>query len=72
MCGVFPGSAPAQAASGWVKLLLSDQGMWLLSVLARPVLARMAGVPDGFPRDAEQAAMVDWVIQAMASASPLA
>ena len=70
MCGSFPGSPLTQAPPGWVKPLYSEPSMWLLSVLARPLLSRMVGVPEGFPRDAEQAAWVDWMLQSLFPVRP--
>jgi pimeloyl-ACP methyl ester carboxylesterase len=70
MCGSFPGSPLTQAPPGWVKPLYSQPAMWLQSALARPLLARMVGVPDGFPRDAEQAAWVDWMLQSLFPVRP--
>ena len=65
-----PGSPLTQAPPGWVKPLYSEPSMWLLSVLARPLLSRMVGVPEGFPRDAEQAAWVDWMLQSLFPVRP--
>ena len=53
-------------------MLYSEPVMWLLSVLARPVMVRMAGVPEGFPRDADDAAIVDWAMLGMFPLRPRA
>jgi pimeloyl-ACP methyl ester carboxylesterase len=72
MCGVFPGGPLAEAPPGWRRMLYSEPVMWLLSVLARPVMVRMAGVPEGFPRDADDAAIVDWAMLGMFPLRPRA
>lgn len=51
--GNLPGSSTAVAPPGWAKAFYSDLAMWALKVLARPALARLVGVPAGFPRTAE-------------------
>lgn len=72
MCGVFPGGPLAEAPPGWTRMLYSEPVMWLLSVPARPVMVRGMGVPEGFPRDADDAAIVDGVIQGMFPFQPRA
>jgi pimeloyl-ACP methyl ester carboxylesterase len=54
----FPGSGTAQAPPEWARVFYSDPAMWLMKVLARPRFAKLMGVPDGFPRGAEDAAVM--------------
>ncbi len=48
--GNLPGSGTAVAPPGWARGFYSDPAMWLLKRLARPMFARLMGVPPGFPR----------------------
>jgi pimeloyl-ACP methyl ester carboxylesterase len=57
--GNFPGSPTASTPPGWAKAFYSDRVMWALATLAPPALARLMGVPEGFPRTAEEADVVD-------------
>ncbi|MEZ5116093.1 MAG: alpha/beta hydrolase [Candidatus Nanopelagicales bacterium] len=56
--GNFPGSTTAQAPPEWATVFYSDPAMWLLKATARPMFARLMGVPDGFPRGPEDEAVM--------------
>jgi pimeloyl-ACP methyl ester carboxylesterase len=52
--GNLPGGRTAVAQPPWVKLLYRDWAMWALKVSSPTLLARLAGVPAGFPRNSDQ------------------
>jgi pimeloyl-ACP methyl ester carboxylesterase len=54
----MPGSATAVAPPRAARLIYRDVPMWTLKVLARPVLLRQIGVPEGFPLTAADARIV--------------
>ena len=68
--GSFPGSATAEPPPPWAKAFYTDRAMWALAVLARPLLARMMGVPDGFPRTAAEAREVDELLASIFPVGP--
>lgn len=47
--GNLPGGAAAMAPPRAARLIYRDVPMWALSVLARPILLRQIGVPNGLP-----------------------
>lgn len=57
--GSFPGSPTAEPPPGWATAFYSDRALWALKSFARPVFARLMGIPPGFPRDAAEARVVD-------------
>jgi pimeloyl-ACP methyl ester carboxylesterase len=52
--GNLPGGRTAVAQPPWVELLYSDGPMWTLKVIAPALLARLAGVPPGFPSNPDE------------------
>jgi pimeloyl-ACP methyl ester carboxylesterase len=68
--GNFPGSGTAQAPPDWATVFYSDPAMWLMKVLARPMFAQLMGVPDGFPRGAEDAAVMDRMLHSIFPIGP--
>ncbi len=68
--GNFPGSATAQAPPDWAKVFYSDPAMWLLKTFAGPVLARLMGVPDGFPRTDAEADEIDRMVDSIFPLGP--
>jgi pimeloyl-ACP methyl ester carboxylesterase len=44
--------------------------MWTLRTFARPMFARLMGVPDGFPRDADQAHVVEELLDSIFPIGP--
>ena len=70
--GSFPGSATAQAPPDWGRVFYSDQAMWLLKTLARPMFARLMGVPSGFPRGPEDAALMARMLDSIFPVGPRA
>jgi len=57
--GNLPGSRTAEVPPEWAKLFYSDPAMWALMTFARPVFAKLMGVPEGLPRNASEARVVD-------------
>ena len=53
--GSWPGNPTAVAPPRWARFAYGDVPMWALKAFAPSVLARLMGVPPGFPRDEEQA-----------------
>lgn len=68
--GNLPGSGTAQAPPGWAKVFYSDLAMWALKVLARPMFARLMGVPSGFPRDEQQRAVMTRMLESIFPVGP--
>ncbi len=68
--GNFPGSATAQAPPGWAKAFYSDRAMWALKAFAAPVFAGLMGVPDGFPRSAEDTRQIDRMVESIFPIAP--
>ena len=68
--GNFPGSATAQAPPAWATVFYSDPAMWLMKVLARPMFAQLMGVPAGFPRSPEDAAVMDRMLESIFPIGP--
>jgi pimeloyl-ACP methyl ester carboxylesterase len=58
ICGNMPASATAAAPPRAARLIYRDVPMWALKALARPVLLRQIGVPNGFPLTAGNARIV--------------
>jgi pimeloyl-ACP methyl ester carboxylesterase len=68
--GNFPGSGTAQAPPEWAKVFYSDPAMWLMKVLARPMFAQLMGVPAGFPRGPEDAAVMARMLESIFPIGP--
>lgn len=68
--GNFPGSDTAQAPPEWARVFYSDPAMWLMKVLARPAFAQLMGVPDGFPRGPEDAAVMARMLESVFPIGP--
>jgi pimeloyl-ACP methyl ester carboxylesterase len=68
--GNFPGSRTAQAPPDWARVFYSDPAMWLLKVLARPMFARLMGVPEGFPRGPQDAAVMARLLESIFPIGP--
>ncbi len=65
MSGNLPGTPMAAAPPRWARQLYRDPVMWTLKVFNRPMLARLMGVPNGFPHDAEQAQFVSEMLDSI-------
>lgn len=70
--GNLPGGATAVAQPSWVRFLYADGPMWTLRTLAPPVMARLAGVPPGLPRSAEDDAFLDELLDSLFPVGPRA
>ena len=57
--GNWPGSPTAQRPPGWATMFYSDPLMWAMKVWGGPAMARLMGVPEGFPRTADQRREID-------------
>lgn len=68
--GNFPGSSTAQAPPEWARVFYSDPAMWLTKVLARPMFAQLMGVPEGFPRGPQDAAVMDRMLESIFPIGP--
>ncbi len=73
ICGYWPGGPAAKAAPQANRLLVrSEFPMWALRTFARPILARVAGVPKGFPLTAADAGLVAGILDSMFPVLPRA
>lgn len=70
--GNLPGSPTAEAPPGWAKAFYTDPAMWALRVFNQRMLARLMGVPTGFPRDAEDAGVVAEMVDSIFPVRPRA
>ena len=68
--GNFPGSGTAQAPPDWATVFYSDPAMWLMKMLARPMFAQLMGVPPGFPREPEDAAVMARMLESIFPIGP--
>ncbi len=68
--GNWPGSPTADAPPGWARAFYNDRAMWMLKRLAPPMIANLMGVPRGFPKDDEQAAYVDEMVNSIFPLAP--
>jgi pimeloyl-ACP methyl ester carboxylesterase len=69
----WPGGPTAKAAPQANRLLVhSELPMWALRTFAAPLLARIAGVPKGFPQTAADADLVTGIIGSMFPVVPRA
>ena len=70
--GSFPGSTTAEAPPDWATIFYSDPAMWTLKLLAKPMFARLMGVPAGFPRGPQDAEAMDRLLQSIFPVGPRA
>lgn len=70
--GNFPGNTGAQAPPSWAKIFYSDWAMWALKTFARPMFARLMGIPKGFPKDTDDAQMMDQMMDSIFPVAPRA
>lgn len=68
--GSWPGSPSAVAPPRWASAFYSDGVMWMLRTLAPPFIRRLMGVPNGFPRDAAEAAEVETMLDSIFPIGP--
>lgn len=68
--GNWPGSPTSEAPPGWATMFYNDQAMWLLKTLVPPMVANLMGVPKGFPKDDDQAAYVDEMVNSIFPLKP--
>jgi pimeloyl-ACP methyl ester carboxylesterase len=61
----LPGTPMAAAPPRWARQLYRDPVMWTLKVFNRSMLARLMGVPNGFPHDPEQAEFVSEMLDSI-------
>lgn len=55
LSGNLPGDPNAVAPPAWARLLYTDLAIWALKRVARPQMARLMGIPNGFPRNTAEA-----------------
>lgn len=67
--GNLPGET-AVAPPRWARLLYADPPMWALKTFRAPLLARLMGVPAGFPRGAEDAQFVAAMLDSIFPVGP--
>lgn len=70
--GNWPGSPTAEAPPDWAKLFYNDPTMWTLRRFAPPMIRGLMGVPKGFPRDGDQAAYVEEMLESIFPLAPRA
>lgn len=63
--GNWPGSPTSVAPPGWAKLFYNDPTMWALKSIAPAMIRGLMGVPKGFPKDDEQAAYIDEMVDSI-------
>ena len=68
--GNWPGSPTAEAPPDWAKAFYNDPAMWLMRSIAPPLTAGLMGVPKGFPKDDEQAAYVEEMLDSIFPLEP--
>lgn len=68
--GNWPGSPTSDAPPSWARMFYNDQAMWLLKKLAPSMVANLMGVPKGFPKDDDQAAYVDEMVNSIFPLKP--
>ena len=68
--GNWPGSPTATAPPGWAKMFYNDPIMWLLRRLAPSMMRGLMGIPKGFPKDDEQAAYVEEMLESIFPLAP--
>ncbi len=68
--GNFPGSTTAQAPPGWATVFYSDLAMWTLKVFFRPMFAQLMGVPEGFPRNEDDAQVMAELLESIFPIGP--
>lgn len=68
--GNWPGSPTSVAPPSWATMFYNDQAMWLLKTLVPPMVANLMGVPKGFPKDDDQAAYVDEMVNSIFPLKP--
>lgn len=70
--GNWPGSPTSEAPPDWAKAFYNDPTMWLMRTVAPPMLGGLMGVPKGFPKDDEQAAYVEEMLDSIFPLKPRA
>ena len=70
--GSWPGSPTARRPPDWARAMYADPPMWALRAVAPAALARLMGVPPGFPRDEAEAAYVDEMVATIFPVRPRA
>lgn len=70
--GNWPGSPTSEAPPGWAKLFYNDPTMWLLRAIAPPMIRGLMGIPKGFPKDDEQTAYVEEMLDSIFPLKPRA
>lgn len=68
----FPGGPTVLAPPSCVKLLYADLPMWAMKKVARLQVARLMGVPAGFPKTREQAQRMDEFVESIFPLGPRA
>ena len=68
--GNFPGSTTAQAPPSWAKTFYSDRAMWALKTFARPMFAGLMGIPKGFPKNEDEARVVEQMLDSIFPIGP--
>jgi pimeloyl-ACP methyl ester carboxylesterase len=63
--GSYPGSPTAEAPPTWARIFYSDAMMWSLRTFARPAFSRLMGIPAGFPRSADEALVVETMLDSV-------
>ncbi len=70
--GNLPRSSTAQAPPDWARMFYTDVAMWTLKTFARPMFARLMGVPQGFPRTAEDTQVMVRMLESIFPIGPRA
>lgn len=68
--GNWPGSPTSEAPPDWAKTFYNDPAMWVMRLIAPPMTAGLMGVPKGFPKDEEQAAYIEEMLDSIFPLEP--
>ena len=68
--GNWPGSPTSEAPPDWAKAFYNDPTMWALRKVAPPMMKGLMGVPEGFPRDDQQSAYVEEMLDSIFPLGP--
>ena len=72
LSGSFPGDPMAVAPPAWAKLLYSDLPLWVMKKVTPAQLARLMGVPAGFPETPGQSKEMDEMMESIFPIGPRA
>ena len=72
LAGNLPGGTTAVQQPTWAKIFYTDAAMWTLKTLAPPIMARLSGVPRGFPCSSDDQRFVSDLVDSLFPVAPKA